>query len=283
MKQFVKKQSFRSQGPEKTRTMPPRSFYLDMEEKLARDLSYFIGQELAYYNTLVTQLMPKLKAYPRDVLVFRDKDRALWDSCAEFAIDPHELLKHPLEAWPRHLQPMYKMLYDNQGNVKFNSMQLMICAIAASPAKLPSMVRRSMAIEVMNYMVNQADILINAIKTDDMIQAGKIAEGSDIMRVPMQLLQPHTVDSKRHLQIPRDLVKIEYDKEIESSKINVPYSKTAITIENCDLSESFYKLLVLRAPHPTSPNQKWQVEFRDGTGQYQLTMTDYMERKRGKR
>jgi len=41
--------------------------------------------------------------------------------------------------------------------------------------------------------------------------------------------------------------------------------------------------LVLRAPHPTSPNQKWQVEFRDGTGQYQLTMTDYMERKRGKR
>ena len=283
MKQFVKKQSFRKTIPERVRFTPPRSFYLDLEEKLSRDLSYFVGQELQYFNTLVNQLMPKLKAYPRDILVFRDKDRALWDSCAEFAIDPHELLKHPLEAWPRHLQPMYKMLYDNQGNVKYNSMQLMICAIAATPAKLPALVRRSMAIEVMNYMVNQADVLINAMKTDDMIQAGKLAEGSDIMRVPLQLLQTHTIDSKRHLQIPKSLVKISYDKESESSVITLPYSKTSIMITDCDLSESFYRMMVVRAPHPTSPNQKWQIEFRDGNGQYNITLTDYMERKRGKR
>jgi hypothetical protein len=283
MKQFVKKQPFRSQGPEKTRTIPPRNFYLDIQDKLARDLSYFVGQELAYYNTLVTQLMPKLKAYPRDILAFRDKDRALWDSCAEHSIDPHKLVEHPLEAWPQHLQHMHKMLYDYQNNLRYTSMQLMICAIAATPARLPALVRKSMAAEVMNYMMNQADVLIGAMKVDDMIQTGKLAEGSDIMRVPLQLLQTHTVDSKRHLQIPRSLVKIAYDKETEASNITVPYSRTPITIENCDLSESFYKLLVLRAPHPTSPNQKWQIEFRDGTGQYQLTMTDYMERKRGKR
>lgn len=284
MKQFVKKQqSFRQHNSEKIRVVHPRSFYLEMDEKLSKDLSFFVGQELFYYNTLVNQLIPKLKAYPRDILAFRDKDKILWDSCAEHSIDPHKLLEHPLEAWPKHLQHMHKMLYDNNGQVKFTAMQLIICAIAATPARLPPAVRKLMASEAMNYMITQADVLIGALKIDDMIQAGRISEDSDIMRVPLQLLQTHTVDSKRHLQIPRSLVKIAYDNEQAISKISVPYSKNPITIPDCNLSESVYKMLVLRAPHPTSTNQKWQIEFRDGNGLYQLTMTDYMERKKRKR
>ena len=96
-------------------------------------------------------------------------------------------------------------------------------------------------------------------------------------------MQTHTVDSKRHLQIPRSLVKINYDSEQDVSQIAVPYSKTPITVPDFNLSESAFRTLVVRAPHPTSPNQKWQVEFKDGNGLYQLTMTDYMERKKGKR
>ena len=185
MRQFVKKQSFRQYTPEKIRVVHPRSFYLELDEKLGKDLSFFVGQELFYYNTLVMQLIPKLKAYPRDILAFRDRDRVLWDSCAEHSIDPHKLLEHPLETWPQHLHHMHKMLYDNNNQLKYNTMQLIICAIAATSARLPALVRKSMASEVMNYMISQADVLVGAMKIDDMIQAGKIAEGSDIMRVPL--------------------------------------------------------------------------------------------------
>jgi hypothetical protein len=283
MRQYVKKQTFRQNTPEKIRIVHPRSFYLDMSDKLGRDLSYFVGQELFYYNTLVNQLLPKLKAYPRDVLAFRDRDRVLWDSCAEHSIDPHKLVSHPFDTWPKHLQHMHKMIYDASGQIKFNTMQLTICAIAATPARLPASVRKNMASAVMNYMVGQADVLIGAMKVDEMIAAGKMSEGADIMRVPLQVLQTHTVDSKRHLQIPRNLVKITYDSDQDVSNIIVPYSKQPIPIQNYDLRESNFRLMVLRAPHPTSVNQKWQIEFRDGNGLYQLNMTDYMERKKHKR
>jgi len=282
MKQFVKKQSYQKSNLDKAKVVYPRSFYLEITDTLAKNLSYFVGQELFYYNNLVMQLASKLKAYPQEILLFRE-NKSLWDSCAEHSIDPQKLMEHDLKSWPVHLQPMYKMLYDANNKPKHTSMHLVICAIAATPARLPPVVRKSIATEVMNHVIAQADILTGIPKVDALIETGKIAEGSDIMRGPLQLLQTHTVDSKRHLQIPRSLIKISYDQDTEQSNITVPYSKTAISVPDFDLTKIVYKTMVIRAPHPTSANQKWQLEFRDGNGLYQINMTDYMERKKGKR
>ena len=96
----------------------------------------------------------------------------------------------------------------------------------------------------------------------------------------MQMLQTHTIDTKRHLQIPYNLVKITYDVENNASNISVPYSSLPIVIPHFDLTQSAFKTLLVRAPHPLSQNQKWQIDLRDGTTGYMLSITDAPERRK---
>jgi hypothetical protein len=267
MKQQTKRTYSRNTNDLKPKIVYPKNFEIDIEPKLAADLSYFIKQELGYYNSLIDLLSPRLRAYPKDILNIKEREKSLWDSCAEYAIDPQKLLDQPFETWPKHLHHMHHMLYDINEKIKISPAHINICSIASTPARLHAVVRKAIASEILKYMVNQADILLSAVKTD-------------VMRAPMQMLQTHTIDTKRHLQIPKSLIKITYNESENSSDISIPYSKTAITVPYYDLRPVAFKLLIIRAPHPTSTNQKWQLDFRDSPAAYLLSITDPVERKR---
>ena len=268
MRQQSKRYQSRNQHDVKPRAVHPRNFELELESKLASDLSYFVRQELEYYNLLVTLLTPRLRAYPRDILNIKDKEKTLWEACAEHAIDPQKLIDNPLVTWPKHLQYLHKTLYDSTNQLRISPTYMNICAIAATPARLHASVRKSIAAEILKYMMGQADILLAAMKTDT-------------MRAPMQMLQTHTVDSKRHLQIPKHLVKISYDESTDTTSIKLPYSNQPLAIPRYDLRDAAFKMLVVHAPHPTAASQRWQLDFRDGgSSSYLLSLTDYVERKR---
>lgn len=235
--------------------------------ELENNLIYFMTQELNYYNSLISQLTPRLRAFPKEILHLRDKDLRLWEVCAEYAVDPNQLVTYPVEQWPKHLQHHGQVVYDQQGNSKISAGQISVLAIAAGPARLHAHMRKHMAVEILNYMYSQADTLLAAQKTDT-------------MRAPMQMLQTCTVDNKRHIQLERRLVKINYDAESGDSLITVPYSKEPIRIANVDISESRFTIMVIRCPHPGSKDKKWHVELKDPTSKYLINLTDYTERRR---
>lgn len=242
-----------------------RHFEVEVNKETDQSLNYFIRQELAYYNSIIELLTPRLRTFPGDLLSMKDKELKLWEVCSEFAIDPNILLKYPDAIdWPSHLQPYFGLLYDIKG-VRISKTHLNIIQIASSSARILPVVRKNIAIELLQHMIKQADIIHSTQKTDT-------------MKTPLQLLNIHTIDTKRHVQIPSNLVKIKYSEDIDSSDIEIPYSKIPIVIPGADLTDSKFSLLILRSSH-TIPNV-WNVEIKDNEHKYLIGLSDYNDKKK---
>jgi hypothetical protein len=99
------------------------------------------------------------------------------------------------------------------------------------------------------------------------------------LRAPVQLLNTHTLDTKRHLQIPGDLVKVSYDQDSNNSLVSIPYTNKELCIDGYDISDITFRSAVIRAPHPMNGDGKWYIDFKDSGG-YSITMTDHNERRR---
>ena len=145
-----------------------KNFEVELFKKTENDLWYFVRQELEYYNSLVNKLTPRLRAYPQDLLSIKDREKRLWESCAEHAVDPTKLINYPVDQWPAHLQSLQTHLFDTNNTVKIVPAHISIIGIAASPARLHASVRRLIAAEVLKYMLGQADTLMAAMKTETM-------------------------------------------------------------------------------------------------------------------
>lgn len=250
---------------DRKRKIYQRNFEVELSQEQDSNLNYFIRQELAYYNAIVELLTPRLRTFPKDFLSIKDKEMALWEVCAEFAVDPNNMAKYPnVETWPNHLKPYFELLFDAKG-LRISTSHLNIFEVASTPARIHSSVRKNIAVEILKHMLKQADSIASTQKTD-------------AMKIPMQLLNIHTIETKRHLQIPGKLVKMTYDENIDSTNISIPYSKFPIIIPGADLSESRCSLLVIRATHPDT--KIWNVELKDNESRYMLTLTDYIERKK---
>lgn len=242
-----------------------RNFEVELSQEQDSNLNYFMQQELAYYNAIVERLTPRLRTFPKDFLSIKDKELALWEVCAEFAVNPNNMAKYPnVEAWPNHLKPYFGLLFDSKG-LRISTSHLSIFEAASTPARIHASVRKNIAVEILKHMLKQADSIASAQKTE-------------VLKTPMQLLNTYTIETKRHLQIPSKLVKMTYDENIDSTNISIPYSKFPIIISGNDLSESRYSFLVIRSTHPDT--KIWNVELKDSESKYMLTLTDYIERKK---
>ena len=255
-----------SKRPQFKTQISRRNFEIVISENNKTYLNFFIKQELGYYNSIIEQLTPRLKAFPKELLSIKDRERKLWEECASNAINPQKLVDHPLKEWPENLKYMHSLLFEQNGNKKVSSSHINIIGIASTPAKLHGLVRKNLATEILKYMIGQADNILSAQITET-------------MKTPIQMLTTHTLHTKRHLQIPKQLVNMKYIKETDSTKITIPYCKEPLLIEGYDLTNFHYKLLTVRAPHPTTPDNKWIIDFRD-TSNYIPNLTDPNERKR---
>jgi hypothetical protein len=244
-----------------------KNFEIDLDLNSQRNLSFFISQELAYFNSLINLLNPRIRAFPEDFLSFKEKERKLWDACAEHAIDPTILMQHKLDTWPKHLKYIHAFLYDSDGEKRISDSHLNIVSVAATPARIHKNVRKAIASEIIRYMLGQAEVLC----------AGKKTEG---LRAPMQMLQEHTIDTKRHLQIPMSLVKITWNEDIEASQVEIPYSKRLLTLPDIDISGIKSGWLIIRSPHPNNSIQKWFLDFKESQSSYMIGITDARESRR---
>lgn len=255
-----------NQQQPKRRIPTQRTFEAEIQKNSENALLYFIKQELGYYNALVEQMTPRLRAFPHEFMAVKDRERKLFEACAEHAVDPRKLLAHSQEEYPANLKHLYSLFREQDGSAKIDANQATMLLPAASPARLHPSVRKLMATEVLKYMVGQSEVLHAGLKTEG-------------LRAPMQMLNTHTIDTKRHLQIPGNLIKIRYDTDTGNSEISIPYSKEPISVVGYDLSEIPFKLMVIRSPHPNNRDGKWYVDFKDSAG-YLLTLTDHADRRR---
>ena len=256
--------------PHRQKATYRKSFQVEVTRDTAISLDYFIKQELGYYNSLVEALAPRLRAFPHDILSIKDKERKLWEVCAEYAVDPRNFLAYPVEQWPAHLQTYHGYMYDQHGKQKLTENQLNILNIAAAPSRIHGNMRKHMATEMIKHMINQAEVL-------------HASQQMDGLKAPIQILQVHTLDSKRHLQIESKLVKITYDAENGNSLIKTPYNKDPIVVTGVDITENRFNTMVIRTSHPLSSDKSWFVDLKDGKNAYFLELTDPGDRGRGRK
>ena len=243
-----------------------KTFEVEVSASTESHLAYYIKQELNYYNSIVENLTPRLRAFPQDFMSIKDREKKLWEVCAEYAVDPQKLVDYPLDQWPVKLRPFYSLVRDQENNLKITPAHLNIFKVAASPAKLHASVRKSLSIEILKHMIGQSETLHAGLSTET-------------LKVPMQMLQTHTIDTKRHLQIPGSLVKVTYDADANQSKISIPYSTFPLIIEGHDITENAFKSIVVRAPHPSNTEGKWCVDLKDHSN-YLINLTDHNERRK---
>jgi hypothetical protein len=257
---------------QKPRTPTPRTIYrktfeVETTKDVDNHLGYFIKQELGYYNALVEQLGPRLRAFPQELLAIKDREKKLWEACAEHAVPAQKLLDHPVNEWPEKLRLLESLVYDQAGEPKITSAQANILSIAAAPARLHPQVRKNISSEILRYMIGQSDSVIASQKTEG-------------FRSPIQLLTTHTLESKRHLQIPGSLVKMSYDAGSNSTHISIPYTKEPLVVHGIDITEARFNVLIVRASDSNAAGRKWFVDLKDSTSRYMLNLTDSVERRK---
>lgn len=255
----------------KRKNIIQKTFEIETSPEAKRNLWYFIKQELYYYNFLVEQLTPWLRTFPQEFLALKGNEKRLWNAAAEYELDFKKLSETQIDSWPKDIElqksQLHALLFNADGKLNLSARQLELMKIVAAPAKLPRLVRNLMASEMLRYMQGQAEVLEQALKTET-------------MRSPLQMLQVHTLENKRHLQIPASVVfNLRYDDQEKVSKISLPYCRDPIIVPGIDLSTIPYKMMVIRAAHPQDRTGKWYIDLKD-TNSYSVNLMDYDDRRR---
>lgn len=245
-----------------------RSFEIEPDKNIEKYLNYFVGQELAYYNHVVSNLSPRLRAFPQDFLSFKDREKRLLEVCAENIVNIQKMIDYKQEEWPANLREYYSLLREPDGTLKLSQAHIDMIKVVGSPAKLHGKVRKNIATEILNTMTNQAEILFSSLK-------------SDTLKVPLQTLQTHQLETKRHIQIPANLLTIEFNSELDQTEITIPYAPTPLIIKGYNLKEIQFKSAVIRAPHPSNREAGWIIDLKDSAN-YLVSLTDHNEKKRKK-
>lgn len=251
----------------KRRTAVQRSYEIKLSEEAKKHLSFFIKQELAYYNALVEGLTPWLRSFPTEFHAFKNNERRIWSFVAERGIDPHILAKMPRENWPVEGESLYSIMINENKACRFTQRQLDIMKVVSSPAKIPLLTRNIMANDILRNMLQHATVLETAHKNDS-------------MKAPIQLLQPQTLNTKRHLQVPFSVIHSRmYDAEKNASVIMTPFTRHQIVVPGVNIMEQKFKMMVIKSPHRLDAANKWYIDLKDSEN-YDSLLTDFDVKKR---
>ena len=254
------------QEVQKVRKPPYQKFFeLKLTKTAETNLRYFIEQELFYYNSVVEQLTSRVKAFPQDILSLKDRDSKVLETIGQHRISP-EVLSKSAENCPEELKIYSSSIYDADGKCKFTKNQLGIMEIGTIEGNIHGLTRKGILSEAFSYVNGQANIILSGQKTES-------------LKAPLQMLQTHTLDTKRHVQLNRSCIKLDYSEKFKGTMINTPYSKHAFFIEGYDITNSPFNIMVIRAPLKNAGPQKWFAELKDVSSKYLLNLTDHHPRK----
>ena len=239
-----------------------KTFELTATESQAKTLGHFIKNELAYYQALSHLLGVRMRAFPEDFVQVGTNLRTLWLFAAQFSINSDKLKSQPRKTWPKQIEHCWSVAYDNKNKWHLSSGATSVMNILATPCHLHPDVRRNMAEEILNQICHQADILHAAQKTEE-------------LRTPVQTLPQHEWSTKRHVQIPRHLVKIAFNAVENRSEITIPYCRDPLLLNEQNIQDSRWDILVVSQVNQDFTNdENLQISLRTTKDRYLVKYRD---------
>lgn len=228
------------------------SYAVIIDEADQRRIQQFALHELAYYNTLIENLESRTRAFPKQVSDVSDAQ--IEAMCA--AVQNNQLVESELV--PDWLQ--------------FVSGQLLKTKVVMIPET-----KRLMTKGMFEFFRDQAQILKDPIQNDKLEMAYKVSA---------QNLSKLDAQQKRHVQIPRSQVRVQWDHANEQTLLFTPFNQKPIQIPSVNLNEreGWHMCILRQEPGRwVQPETPWLAEFRHTNNSYMIRLTDSISPNRSPR
>jgi hypothetical protein len=214
-----------------------------------------MGQELVLYNALNTELMRMLRRDPKLLATITDQTINTLGTAIQEGFDVRKVVtgtKEKVEL-PESLQTHRDGLFATDKQIL-----MLVESVISIPMSVHREVRRALVAEILKFYGNSARIQVKG-------------SGS------YEFLESLDETRKRHIQIPRRLLEIEYDEAQRRSLIKTPYTQNRIVVPGVDIAkDTTWKIAILHQKPGKMPrgDTPWMIDFRVAPEQYLLK---YME------
>lgn len=236
-------------------------------------LQKVMNVELEYYNRVNENILNKIRTSPSFLLNINEKLERLYSqvSYLGYNIRPLYLARgKTLENFelPEQLMEFKELLLlsDKNGNRNVSESFLLLLEAVGYNNGLHPQTRKNMSLEILKFYKEQSKIVEGSNKVTD-----EYAYKSSLL-----FLENMDRIRKRHIQLPREAVSIAWLESENHSKIKIPYLGTTIKIENINLYESGWNILVIHQEPGGYPTSKtpWIAEFRKDKLSYLIKYID---------
>lgn len=255
-------------------------FEVEVPAADAQRMRQYMKCELAYYNALVSGLSSRMRTMPELLIDSNEGNEKLFLACAELSFDPYDLFllrdinfaegQEPV--LPPQLETFRNIFFgkDSKGSRRFTDRIALLCQLFATTAPIHPLVRRGIASEIIHFYREQTRATLQSVPQH--LQADQMYKSAP------QTLEVFDSINKRHLQMPKKIVKVTWDAEQERSIIRIPYASTPLYIPmmNFETEIKGWNFLIIHQTPGGIPMQStpWILDIRSIQNQYLLKYSD---------
>jgi hypothetical protein len=243
---------------------------IDLHPTDKNRMTAMMREELKYYNQLISMLAAMSRAFPERYLEIDETKERLFGDIAYTGFDVRKIVHKTNVELPEKLKPYETLLLgkDSNGKRYLDERLTTFLENAVIPCGTHPQVKKNMAVEIFRFYKEQARIRLQ--KVPKMQQEEMMYKNS-----PQEL---ETVDSirKRHVQLPKSIVDVEWDEGNEVSKVYTPYNTKAIQIENVNLKDEYWNIMIIRQEPGCIPasSTPWLLETKAVPAGYLVKLLD---------
>jgi hypothetical protein len=230
-------------------------------------LKQFFAHELAYYNNIVEAFEARTRSSASAVSVISDKEIALLCELARHGLQLNDVVNS--EKLPPSVSVLKSTAVSHDGRLILSSMMQHIFGVILKPklAVIPA-TKAAMLRGMIEFYREQARIFKEPINSD-------VNESS--YKVPPSNLSKHDLHTKRHVQVPRSVLQISYNSQLDESEVTTPLTKKPIVIQGVNLShQQRWTTMILRQESGAHVDYHtpWTAEFRNTGNKYLIKLVD---------
>lgn len=242
-----------------------KSFHVEVDTVSRRHLMFFIKNELDYYNELINNVTMRLRAFPEEITSLREGYGKLWTAVAYSGKNFRELLKTKVSSWPKAISESVPTFIIKNDQVILDDRKVMLFDAISVKGDIHPTMRKNIASELLSAILPQADQLI---------QGQKNLQGQ--MRDPVHMLVPHYYPERRHIQLTRELVKLNYNKDKQQTEVTIPYTDKPLIVKDHNIVDEKWDIMLIRQQPNISVtvDSPWQIDLMITSHKYLLDITD---------
>ena len=232
-------------------------------------LENFCNQELTYFNNLISIFNIRVRNSTQQLIDLNKDFVSLFGSVAEYKTPVTPFLQKN-QILPDNLLPFENIIYgkDKSGNRILTEQKASLIDIGSSWGVILPVVRKNMALELLQYYQEQA------VK---FLTPGSLGSEGPTYKVAPELLDTVTSTQKRHLQIPKECIKLKWDSVTESTILNTQYTENSIILPNKNLLENFgwtHLIIHQEAGRFVNPMTPWVIDIKKLNCNYFIKFLD---------